>query len=84
MMPEMDGPEALHHIRRLEEEKEAFGARWARIIMTTALADQDNVITSAGGWCDHFTVKPIQKARLVNALRDLGLVQQRWGTQTQG
>ncbi|HEJ82988.1 MAG TPA: response regulator [Desulfobacteraceae bacterium] len=75
MMPEMDGQEALRQIRRLEEEKEVFGARRARIIMTTALADRGNVIKAAEARCDHFLVKPIEKARLLTALRDLGLIQ---------
>jgi len=75
MMPEIDGQEALRLIRLLEEEKEVFGARRARIIMTTSLADRQNVIKAAEARCDHFLVKPIEKARLLTALRDLGLIQ---------
>ena len=46
MMPNMDGHEALKHIRRMEEEHGIFIGDGAKIIMTTALSDAKNVMSS--------------------------------------
>jgi len=42
--------------------------------MTTALSDKANVIKARNCRCDDFLVKPIQKARLMEKLRDLKLI----------
>lgn len=74
MMPEMDGQEALRQIREQEEARGILAPSRAKIIMTTALADRDNVIEAARNHCDGFLVKPIQKERLLGELRKLKLV----------
>jgi two-component system chemotaxis response regulator CheY len=74
MMPEMDGQEALGEVRRLEETAVVSGLVRAKIIMTTALADKANVMKACEQRCDGFLVKPIQKAKLEEDLRKLGLI----------
>jgi two-component system, chemotaxis family, chemotaxis protein CheY len=74
IMPEMDGQEALKRIRKLEEEAGIAAEKRARVIMTTAHADRDNVLEAIRGQCDYFLVKPIDKGALLDELRRLGLI----------
>jgi len=74
MMPEMDGQQALREIRLLEETRGVASSRWAKIVMTTALGDKNNVLEAVKGKCDAFLVKPIQKARLLEELLRLKLI----------
>ena len=74
LMPEMDGLDALREIRLLEEAKGVPGPGRAKIIMTTGLADKDNVIEARDRQCDYFLVKPVQKAKLTEELRRLRLI----------
>ena len=73
MMPEMDGHQALREIRALEQ---ASGTtRRSKIIMTTALVDQKNVMDAIRAKCDYFLAKPIRKAALLDQLRVLSLIE---------
>lgn len=61
MMPEMDGQEALREIRAAEKEAGIAGLERARIIMTTALNDSKDILSSFRDECDGYLVKPIKK-----------------------
>ncbi len=74
MMPGMNGQEALKQIRRIEEKAGIRALNTAKIIMTTALADEANVVEAARHHCDYFLVKPIQKVKLMEALHKLKLI----------
>ena len=74
MMPEMDGQEALRRIRDIEKTYRVAPALRVKVIMTTALADRDNVIRAAQSECDYFLVKPVEKNKLVKVLRTLKLI----------
>ena len=74
MMPEMDGQEALRQIREQEESQWIRPAGGARIVMTTALADPKNLFAAHRSLCDAYLLKPIQKAKLLEELRKLGLI----------
>lgn len=74
MMPEMDGQEALREIRLMEDTTVIAGGQRAKIIMITALADQQNVIKSRQHQCDYYLVKPIRMAVLTEHLRKLKLI----------
>ena len=74
MMPEMDGQEALKRIRRLEDEAGLSAEERARVIMTTAQADRDNVVEAIQSQCDYYLVKPIDARSLLEQLRQLGLI----------
>jgi two-component system, chemotaxis family, chemotaxis protein CheY len=74
MMPEMDGQEALKRIRQLEDESGLDAQKRAKVIMTTAHADKDNVLAAIQGQCDYFLAKPIDARILLDELRQLGLI----------
>jgi two-component system chemotaxis response regulator CheY len=74
MMPGIDGHQALGVIRQMEKAKGIAGPDRVKIIMTTALGDRANVIKAIQQQCDCFLVKPIQKAKLQEELRKLGLI----------
>ncbi|MBW4056694.1 MAG: response regulator [Proteobacteria bacterium] len=71
MMPEMSGQEVLKRMRRIEEER---GLVPAKIVMTTALKDVDNVMTAFKNQCEGYLVKPIESEKLRGLLRELNLV----------
>ncbi len=73
MMPEMDGQEALHQIRRQEEAMGILSDRGSKIVMTTALDDARNVMKAFNSLCDGYLTKPIKKATLVDKLKEIGL-----------
>jgi len=74
MMPEMDGQEALKIIRNFEEKSEISPGEGVKIIMTTALDDSVNVMTSFREQCDGYITKPIDKELLLQKLNDLELI----------
>lgn len=73
MMPEMDGHQALREIRALEQANGTM--QRSKIIMTTALVDQKNVLDAIREKCDYFLAKPIRKAALFDQLRVLSLIE---------
>ena len=75
MMPEMDGQEALKSIRDGEKKAGVMPGKGVKIIMTTALGDSKNVMTSFKGLCDGYIVKPIDKAGLLKEIRKLSLIE---------
>ncbi len=75
MMPKMDGHEALKQIRALEEAKGIWSTHGAKILMTTALSDMQNVNTAFGSLCDGYLAKPIERAKLLETLRELKLIE---------
>ena len=74
MMPEMDGQDALKQIRKLEEDDGTLSSQGARIVMTTALDDMQNVKNAYHSLCDGYLVKPIIKAKLIEEIQKIGLL----------
>lgn len=74
MLPGMDGQQALHEIRALEEQYGIFSSDGAKIVMTTALDDIQNKISAFASLCDGYLTKPIYKERLIQELLKLGLI----------
>jgi len=74
MMPEMDGQEALHQIRKAEMAQGILSTSGVKVIMTTALDRPKDVFDSFFELCDDYLVKPIDAARLIETLSRLGLV----------
>lgn len=73
MMPEVDGIEALHQIRKTEQERSLKPK--AKVIMTTALDDPQTVIkTFYDGEASAYIVKPVAKDKLYKELEKLGLL----------
>jgi len=76
MMPEMDGQLVLQELRRMENEMGITGLDGAKIIMTSALTDSDNVMTAFREQCDAYLVKPVTKSDLMAKLRELSLIEE--------
>ncbi len=74
MMPEMDGQAAVKEIRALEEAGGTLSTFGAKIIMTTALDDVDNVVQSFGSLCDAYLIKPIDTGKLLSHMKELKLI----------
>jgi two-component system, chemotaxis family, chemotaxis protein CheY len=75
MMPEMDGHTALRHIRALEEEAGIWPTYRAKIVMTTALLGNSKNDSSAySSLCHAYLGKPIDRAKLLEILRQLALI----------
>jgi two-component system, chemotaxis family, chemotaxis protein CheY len=74
MMPEMDGHEALRQFREREEMRGIRSSEGAKIVMTTALDDIQNVMAAYRSLCDGYLTKPIEKAKFLKELSDLKLV----------
>jgi len=73
MMPGMDGQETLKRLRTLEAEYGVPASERAKVIMTTALEDHDNVMAAFTNSCDGYVVKPIEKKRFLETLQEIGL-----------
>ena len=74
MMPVMDGQEALQEIRSWENTNGISGKDIVKIIMTTALDDNENIMKSFRAQCEAYIVKPIDKKKLIAELLLLGLI----------
>ena len=74
MMPEMDGHATLKAFRDMEGEYNLDEADAVRVIMTTSLADLENVQQAIEKRCDSYLVKPIQKDRLLQELQNFQLI----------
>jgi len=75
MMPEMDGREALKLIRQKEKDKKVQPKDEAKIIMITALDTPKEVIDAYyKGECSAYIVKPIQKQKILENIKDMGLI----------
>ncbi len=71
MMPGLSGQETLQELRKLEE---SHGAEVrTRVIMTTALEDQESVAKAFAAQADGYVTKPVDKRRFVETLKELGL-----------
>lgn len=75
MMPKVDGLKALKTIREFEQQKGIEAAQRAKIIMTTALNDQQTVQNSFQGACQAYAAKPIDTVKLLEVIRKLGLIE---------
>ncbi|MCK5684725.1 response regulator [bacterium] len=74
MMPEMDGHEALKKIRETEKNEGIMPGQGLKILMTTALGDSTNIMSSFKEECDGYLVKPIAKAKLIEQLTKMSLI----------
>jgi two-component system, chemotaxis family, chemotaxis protein CheY len=75
MMPGLDGHEALAQIRDFEKQLVLQRPVETKVIMTTSLNDKKNVADSfyKGGASSYF-VKPIDREKLLEELKLLGLL----------
>lgn len=74
MLPKMDGHEVLQKLRQIETEHRITGSSCAKVIMTTALRDLNNVHGAFNEGCEVYLVKPVEKPKLIRELEGLGLI----------
>ena len=74
MTPEMDGQAARKAIRVHEEASACPPSRAAKIVMTTALRDIENVTSAYRELCRRYLVKPIARDKLIALLKDLDVI----------
>ena len=72
-MPEMDGHEFLQKIREYENDKKDRISTFAKVIMTTALGEPEQVVQAYKEGCEDYIVKPVKKSDLLKKIEDLGL-----------
>jgi two-component system chemotaxis response regulator CheY len=75
MMPEMDGREAVKHVREVEAAHGIASAAGVKIIMTTAVDDVREVMQCFSELCDAYIVKPIDLSKLLQQVQSYELVQ---------
>jgi len=73
MMPKIEGQTVLKEIRALEGQHRVPAGKEAKIIMTTALDDQHNVVEAIPR-CDAYLTKPIDRAKLMFYVKKFGLL----------
>jgi two-component system, chemotaxis family, chemotaxis protein CheY len=74
MMPELDGHAVLNALRAAEEAKGIPLGDGTKVIMTTALGDKNNVFPAFKEQCDGYLVKPINKTKMIEQCKALGLI----------
>lgn len=75
MMPNLDGQDALKRIRAIENERGIEKKTEAKVIMITALSDPKTVFNAFyRGGATAYIVKPIDKTKLLNEIRQFGLI----------
>ncbi|THB76621.1 MAG: response regulator [Desulfobulbaceae bacterium] len=75
MMPVMDGQQALMEIRKLEKERNIPEPNATRVIMVTAIDDSKNIMKAfRQGQCEAYLTKPIDRDKLLEHIRDFGLI----------
>jgi len=75
MMPEMDGREAVRHVRKVEEARGIPSSGGVKIIMTTAIDDVKEFMSCFHELCDAYLVKPINLSELLKQVQAYQLVQ---------
>ncbi len=74
MMPEKDGYEVLRALRNLEQNITLQTNIKSRIIMVTALAEQENKAKAFYENCDGYLIKPVERKLLIEMLNKMGLI----------
>ncbi len=77
MMPGMDGQQALVHIRRMEAENDLPLGRGAKVVMTSAMEDNQNVMQAMNASADGYVVKPIERLSFIETLKETGLLMEK-------
>lgn len=75
MMPEMDGMEALKHIRKIEKDHGVDGLSGSKVIMTTAKGHSQDIFAAFNVGCEAYLIKPIRKPELFAEIAKLGLIE---------
>jgi len=74
-LPQMSGMDVLKLIRKSESEKGIGFAEGCKVIMSTALSDNETVLGAFREQCEIYLVKPIEKSKLIESMRKLKLIE---------
>ncbi|MBF0425232.1 MAG: response regulator [Magnetococcales bacterium] len=75
MMPVMDGQEALARIRDIEVKSGVASTAPSIIFMITALDTEEQVVKAFfRGGCNDYITKPVTLAKILEKLREYGLI----------
>ncbi|MBN1980165.1 MAG: response regulator [Chitinivibrionales bacterium] len=74
MMPQVDGHVILKQIRLWEKEHGIVGLDGVKIVMTTALDDNQNIMQAFRSQCEGYLVKPITRKKIITQLQSLKLL----------
>jgi two-component system, chemotaxis family, chemotaxis protein CheY len=73
-LPEMDGIAALKEIRLEENRAGTDPPVRAKVLMTTSASAKETVVRAIEAGCDGYMLKPYEPDRVVQQLRDFGLI----------
>jgi len=74
LLPKLDGQKALKEMRTIEKERGVRQREAAKVVMTTALSDPNNVLKALNeGHADAYLVKPIESVKLMQELKKIGI-----------
>jgi len=73
-LPDISGLDVLKTIRDIEKESGIAPANKAKVIMSTALSDLKSIAGAFSEQCEMYLVKPVEKAMLVDGMRNLKLI----------
>jgi len=71
-LPILDGQQVLQQIRAMETEAGIAQDSASKVVMTTALSDNDNIMKAFENMCEGYIVKPFRKEVVISQLRALG------------
>lgn len=74
MMPVMNGHQTLAEIRSFEDTKGRIDSDRVKVIIISALCDEENIFKAYRGECEAYLVKPIEHKKIAEALHSLGLI----------
>lgn len=79
MMPGTDGIEALYLIREIEKKANLTEEKKAKIVMVSALSDNNSKGEAYEFGCDAYVSKPLETGKFEKVLSDLGFLSEKDG-----
>ncbi len=76
MMPAMDGHETLQEIRQIERREGLEIGEGIKVLMTSALSDNNTILQTYMELCDGYIVKPFTQQELFDKLHEIADVRQ--------
>ncbi len=74
MMPQKDGHQTLKELREIEQVEGLLVGEGSKVLMTSALSDNKNILQSFMELCDGYLVKPFSKRDLLDKLREIEVI----------
>ena len=74
MMPGMDGQQALVLLREMETQNGRPLGKGAKVVMTSAMEENQYILQALNASADGYVVKPIEKRKFIATLKEVGLV----------